>query len=291
MTSRPTIDTFPLRIKIARAAIEFLAHGEAASLWSRAIRKAFSKLGRCHGVVCFDGTCFRINLWDNRTEQHIYFHWQKHDFFERLFVMKAAESIPDFLFVDIGANVGLYTITVASAAHAAAKVVAIDANPEMIERLSENLSLNNSRCSVYRFSCAVADSDGVMEFVVNAANKGESTLLGSCETSKDSRGVDARRLESVLRAIDLEDRAIDVIKIDIEGGEHNALAGFLRRQANQLPGCIIIEGWGSIVEERIAWLASHGYALQHRTAMNLIFILPGNRMEALCGAAAGEFIA
>ena len=248
-------------------------------------------MGPCQGIVRFEDMCFKINFWDNRTEQHIYFHWRNHDRLERAIVKKVSEGIMDFLFVDIGANVGLYTMTAAAAAHAAATVVAIDANPEMMERLSENLNLNSFQCKVHCFSCAIADNDGVMEFVVNAANKGESTLLHSAEESEDSCGVEARRLDSVLRAIDLENRAIDVIKIDIEGGEHEALAGFLRRQANQLPGCIIIEGWGSIVEERIAWLTGHGYVLRYRSAMNLIFILPDSRIDALSGAVAEECIA
>jgi len=119
---------------------------------------------------------------------------------------------PGLVFLDVGANVGIYTLW---ALDCGSDVMAVEPHPQSIKRLRENLALNG---------CAV-------DVVAAAVGERPSTMFLTTELGGANHIVDVPGLEEVVRVdvttIDLatEGRRIDGVKIDIEGAEHRALLG------------------------------------------------------------------
>ncbi len=166
---------------------------------------------------------------------------------------------PDFQFVDLGANVGTYSVFVGKLAGPQARILAIEPQPEMLERLHANIALNNLNVQVA--PVAVADHEGEIEFAVDTNNLGFTSL----NTGRKGRG--ERRIVRlpVRRLIDLVREAgftrIDAIKADIEGAEDRALLPFIEEAPESLwPQLFIIEnGQSEWKRDCIAFLEERGY--------------------------------
>lgn len=124
------------------------------------------------------------------------------------------------VFVDLGANVGLYTLEGARRVGPSGRVIAIEAAPMHAERLRANVALSAFE-QVAIANVAVGDHEGTAQLSLpHDGNLGMYTI-GEVENSDGSVEVPLRRLEDVLAAQSLE--RIDVVKVDIEGAELGAL--------------------------------------------------------------------
>lgn len=166
---------------------------------------------------------------------------------------------PGSLFVDVGANVGIYTIW---AADAGAQVVAIEPNRDSRERLKANLELNEYAVEVV--GVAIADSEGTLRMTTGLDN--QNHLLVSCGGSSvapASEVVPARTLDALLG-----DRVVDGLKADVEGAELLVLKGARQLLAQQRIRLIQLE-WnreslrllGEDRKSTAELLASYGYEL------------------------------
>jgi len=127
--------------------------------------------------------------------------------------------------LDVGANVGWHTLLMASLVGATGRVIAVEANPVLRQRLQDHLCLNHFG-QVDVISCAAADSEGTMEFYAPAANAPDSGDGHVVEFGTGDRGgtlVEARRLDAIVHGSAVE--RVDLIKIDVEGFEWRVLQG------------------------------------------------------------------
>ena len=128
--------------------------------------------------------------------------------------------------LDIGANVGWHTLLMASLVGPSGRVLAVEANPALRQRLHDHLRLNRFR-QVEVMPCAAADTEGMMEFYAPAANDPDSGNGHVVELGPGGRGgtirVEARRLDAIVVAAGIE--RLDLIKIDVEGFEWRVLRG------------------------------------------------------------------
>lgn len=120
---------------------------------------------------------------------------------------------PSDIVVDVGANIGTFTLT-ASGIAGAGRVTAIEAHPRIFGYLRENIALNG-RGNVVAMNNAVSDAEGVVEF-----SDSWSDVLNRIAASGGRVKVRAARLDTLL-----DDRSVDLLKIDIEGYELQALRG------------------------------------------------------------------
>ncbi len=136
--------------------------------------------------------------------------------------------------LDVGANIGLYTLPLARAVGPSGRVIAIDANPAMIRGLAWNAQASGLE-NVSLHATAVGGHEGRVELY---ARDGDVAIVNVRETSDGSYPM--RSLASIV-AEEKIDR-IDVLKIDIEGYEDKALVPFLETaQGALLPKRIVIE--------------------------------------------------
>jgi FkbM family methyltransferase len=119
------------------------------------------------------------------------------------------------VFYDIGANVGYYSLMAANKIGQTGKVVAIEPLPSNIRYLRRHLQLNNVS-NVEIIEAALSSSPGMLYFSTS-----DSNLTGHLSNSGNI----------VVRAMCLDELILngkpipDYIKMDIEGGEYQALLG------------------------------------------------------------------
>lgn len=141
---------------------------------------------------------------------------------------------PDAVFVDVGANIGYFSLLIASRLGDQGKVIAFEPNFDNCELLKLSIKVNGLK-NIQLYPYAVADreeeflletdgSNGWIRPVQSQPNAGAQLSAGD----QNGEGAGERRLlvksvvlDHVLRDI----QRIDAIKMDIEGAEPRALRG------------------------------------------------------------------
>jgi FkbM family methyltransferase len=175
-----------------------------------------------------------------------------------------------FVFVDIGANVGLFSLFVASHAGANARILAIEPEPENLQRLRFNIAANPD-VPIRVVAMALNECAGTLALEVDRRDRGGTRARPLSQTDEaDTVHVECRPLLDVLG---LEGVAsIDALKIDVEGAEDKILVPFFRDAAEPLwPRLILIEdSRGSWRVDLFSVLANHGYTVTARTRQNVM---------------------
>lgn len=151
---------------------------------------------------------------------------------------------PNDLFVDVGANVGSYTVLAGKLCQA--QVVAFEPDPGTMQHLRRNIDINAIGDLVETHECALGAEDGRVRFT-----EGRDTMNQVIEGSVCGREVEMRTLDGILNM-----RAPVLMKIDVEGFEESVLQGGRRTLAD--PALLAIEVEGDSPEVRDI-LASAGF--------------------------------
>ncbi len=215
------------------------------------------------------GAHMRLFPYNNVCEKRILFTPQYFDAKE-LSVLKTRMK-PKFCFLDIGANIGGYTLFVAANAGQGAKILAIEPQPDVFARLAYNISLNPFG-TVKALSCAVADKDGELTLFVDPNNRGESSVkIVSGDRGAGNVKVPAKRLTTILREEGFT--SVDAAKLDVEGAEDLILDTFFKDAPESLwPLLLIIERGNARWSIDIpALLLKQGYRIISTTKNNQIY--------------------
>lgn len=142
-----------------------------------------------------------------------------------------------FVAIDIGANIGLYTLTAARLTGDSGEVIAFEPFTENFQSLQKNVSLNQLK-NVRLEKLAIADEmkNIALQYETKESNKGMVSAYGP-------PGNPAEICLATSLDLYLEDHPvhrIDFIKIDIEGGEYPALMG-MRKCLERFAPVLLIE--------------------------------------------------
>lgn len=142
---------------------------------------------------------------------------------------------PGAVLVDVGANLGYQALLGAEAVRPAGRVIAVEPVASNLDALRGNLELNGiGNTSVV--ACAAASSNGTVHF---ASGQDGQTGWGGLDPG-GALVVEGRRLDDVLEELDVGQ--IDFLKIDVEGGEPEALDGAMGLlTGDRLTGPVMIE--------------------------------------------------
>ncbi|MGL4637763.1 MAG: FkbM family methyltransferase [Beijerinckiaceae bacterium] len=213
----------------------------------------------------------RMRLWPYRNvcEKRILFTPQ---FFDPTELQALKARLTDnFVFLDIGANIGGYSIFVAAHAGLGARILAVEPQPDIYARLVYNLRLNPFS-TVKAVACAVADKEGELTLFVDPENSGESSVkIMTGVTMAGSIKVPAKRLLTMLEEEGFTH--VDAAKLDTEGAEDLILDTFFKEAPESLwPRLLIMErGNARWHVDLPALLASHGYRVVDETKNNVIY--------------------
>ena len=175
------------------------------------------------------------------------------------------------MFIDLGANVGLFSFFVASQARTDAKILAIEPEPENLRRFRFNLAANRP-LPITVLDVALGPWDDEISLVVNRRDRGGTRVAGSGDEIAGA-AVRARCLPLLTALARCSIESIDAMKIDIEGCEPEVLLPFLRDAPRSLwPNLLIIEdGSSSWSADLFSELRHRGYAPTARSRLNVIF--------------------
>lgn len=136
-------------------------------------------------------------------------------------ILKTFSSKAGGLFVDVGANFGWYSLIFSMCADSAGHVVAIEPEPGNLRMLQKNIAINNA-VNISVISTGVGACDGFAELSLNTQwNPGMHSLRQDIN-AKGKVNITIRTLDSILSDFPGE---IDLLKMDIEGFEVDALIG------------------------------------------------------------------
>lgn len=148
--------------------------------------------------------------------------------------------------VDVGANVGVHTLSLARIVGPSGKVFAFEPNPGVTKRLRQNIELNGfSHVRVDGRALGDRAAQGALR--VPAAGSAEACNLGmaslvALETAHDLVEVDVVPFDAATGEIGID--RIDLVKIDVQGYEVPALRGMARAVERFRPAIIFeYEDW------------------------------------------------
>ena len=126
--------------------------------------------------------------------------------------------------VDVGANIGEWTLQMADAVGPSGRVIAIEPIPRLVEAVRKSALANNMR-QVEVVAAALSEIEGKAEFSVERGNTGGSRLgphPGGAEAF-DRITVRVMTLDALIAGVGVD--RVDFIKVDVEGFELEVLLG------------------------------------------------------------------
>jgi len=152
----------------------------------------------------------------------------------------------DDLVIDIGANLGWYSVVAAKTAGA---VIAFEPDALNYELLLDNLTRNKLRERVVPMQIALSDLDAELEFELSENNFGDHRVRQASSRGPEFYGEGTRRtvrvrgrpLDSVLEELRVAASPIKLLKIDTQGSEVRILRG--ARKALERTRWMIAEFW------------------------------------------------
>jgi FkbM family methyltransferase len=178
----------------------------------------------------------RIDPRKNITEKRLMFSPSRFELEEREILAKRLKE--GDVFVDVGANVGAYSLWVSQYIGQSGRIVAIEPQPTVLGRLRANLAFN-PELNAKVFACGAGPEQGLMYLSIGSDNEGGASLA-TISGGKDEIEVVVRPLLSMVQEAGLD--RIDALKIDIEGYEDRALIPFYTEAPSALrPRLLILE--------------------------------------------------
>lgn len=166
--------------------------------------------------------------------------------------------------LDVGANIGYYTLLLARAVGPTGRVYAFEPDPTNFAILSRNVELNGYR-NVTLVNSALWSETKTLKLYLSEENRGDHRAYASS----------AQRTSVEIPAISLDDYfgqaipRVDFMKMDIQGAECHALRG-MKKLLDANPQMVIaMEFWplglkaaGTSGEEFLSLLTSRGYRFE-----------------------------
>ncbi len=168
---------------------------------------------------------------------------------------------PGDTFIDVGANIGFFTLLAAKYVGPTGRVIAFEPDAQNLNILKKNIEINEYK-NITVVPMALSDHEGTISFFVSSHNAGDHTIYDRQEKIQELRNVneldprgayDQHTPEDPRKEIVIEATTLDaylekevlvphIIKIDVQGAEGLVLKGM--KQTLSLPEVeIISEFW------------------------------------------------
>ena len=230
------------------------------------LRSAFQVHGDCNLEVERQGLWWCLNPSDF-VQTHLYWTGEYEIWDARRF---CAWVRPDTVLLDIGANFGYYSISMASAMHGKGHVFAFEPCATTLSRLRTNIALNHLESIITPIPYGLSDKAGSGFLERDSSNSGAATI--SPKGTGEAIGLDMHELSRV-----------DMIKIDVEGNELRVLEGGRTTISQHSPLMMIefnssaLEKAGSSVAQLSETLRGLNYQLLTAMRHNLIPFEPSRQ--------------
>lgn len=162
---------------------------------------------------------YKFKFWINSHQSYWLYKNYIMDYDEFIFIEKLSKK--GDVILDIGANVGVYSIWFDKCINGEGKIFAFEPDLNNFQKIQYNLKLNNNPPSIKLYDSAVSNSNGYIEF-----------FSGLDEQSSISFATDQNLQSIKVKTVTLDDfceqnsiSEINYLKIDVEGAEYLVLEG------------------------------------------------------------------
>jgi FkbM family methyltransferase len=165
-------------------------------------------------------------------------------------------------FVDIGANIGLYSLM--AAAHGASRVYAFEPNPFSFGVLARNICLNGLDGRVVPLCLALSERSSIVTFKLGSMQAGSiGNEIVNERTSGDSKSITMASfsVDELLRIQGIS--GVNHMKIDVDGLELGILRGAVELLANPVLKSVLVEDNMEMKEGKsplVAFFQQYGFS-------------------------------
>jgi len=191
-------------------------------------------------------------------------------------------NIENKTFLDIGANIGFYTILAKKLG--AEKIVGFEPNPDVYKIYEKNVKVNNIKDSTFIYNTALGAEEGSIEFLQNNFRTGISRLAHQTtdvpDINEENKGhlsvieVNIRKLDNIIEEKEFDLQKIGFIKIDVEGFELDVIQGGIKTLNKVSEGTLLlVEIWkhNKNKEKTIKTIKEADFSLEQEHEDNLLF--------------------
>ena len=179
------------------------------------------------------GRQMRVNLRDYQIGQTLYLDGNYEPELQR-FMQHA--NLSGSVCLDVGANIGLHTLTMSELVGAAGQVFAFEPETYNFQLLEQNLR-RNGITNVVLQQCAVSDQEGICWIGLSPDNYGDHRVATSAPADWPTQEVQMTTIDTSVGH--LPEHAIRFIKIDVQGHELRVLGG-MKQTLERNPDAIIV---------------------------------------------------
>tara|TARA_R110002096_G_scaffold233764_6_gene423897 strand:- start:3984 stop:4823 length:840 start_codon:yes stop_codon:yes gene_type:complete len=268
-------------LNFLQEAIRYLAFNLPNNKFGKKVASLLLRIARgsrqnSYYVDIFENQRAVLHPFDNISEKRVFITPQLWEPTERKALKQIIESYANqkITFFDIGCNAGLYSLYVNSICLDQSidlEVVAVEPDPYMRKRLEQNFSLSKLNSTVLPWALSDKSSDLILN--INHKNRGQNSIIESTDSSEKIT-VTSRKLIQLLDHVSIF--SPDVMKIDIEGAEHEVFAPFLSETPRERwPEHILMEGTVEGNNSKgVQLCVASGYTVVVATSSNTLLKLP-----------------
>jgi FkbM family methyltransferase len=207
----------------------FFRSKHARSLIQSVVKLFIPNETLCHGVV----VCLNKN--DAIVSGALTFGCYENEFYHEIekFIH------PEVKFLDIGANIGLYSAVIAKKAGSKARVIAVEPSPENCEYIRKTIKRNELNNVVVE-NCALGHESGKVKLYLNDLNKADHRVY-DLTNQRDFVEIDMRTGDEILSRSGWNQ--VDLIKIDTQGYEKYVVDGLETTFNNAQSLTVFMEFW------------------------------------------------
>jgi len=217
------------------------------------LREVAASAGRHHDVLLEGRYQVKLCLHSGRATRVI--EREAHDVF-------VSWLSPGVRVLDLGANMGRYSLYAAFATQGQCRVLAVEADRATFHILVQNLELNSLLHLISARRCAAWDAADTLEFFPARDGRSSLSATWSSRLLDQPCKVEALTVDEICRQSDFRP---DVVKMDIEGAECRALRGMSRVLREARPKLLLevhpeaIREIGGSLQEVASILKANGY--------------------------------
>lgn len=149
------------------------------------------------------------------SDLFLYGSWERH-----LTTLFPAFELAGKAALDVGANIGTYTVRLSDSVGPTGAVIALEPDPQTAEWLRQNVE-QNSCTNVTVIQAAAGEEISTASFRRDTVNRGNHQVVDGSEPHDLT--IDVLTIDSL--TADLPDGSVGFIKIDVQGFEHGVLLG------------------------------------------------------------------